>query len=143
MQVTRRGWDITSPLLKSDTQTRKLYYQAIRPVKVGAGKVYYQIQIVGKRLSYPIRKGVASNYFQVLHCLYGSMTTNFIMEFFEKVPGYANERYMGYGYTVQLRAIDLHPGKEQLVLTAPIRAYDILPNGDLLYAPGYKGSVWF
>lgn len=133
MQVTRRGWDITSPLLKSDTQTRKLYYQAIRPVKVGAGKVYYQIQIVERDLVTQLEKvlrATTSSFALPLR----EHDNKLYYGIFEKVPGYANERYMGYGYTVQLRAIDLQSGKEQLVLTAPIRAYDILPNGDLLYA---------
>ena len=54
--------------------------------------------------------------------------------------GYDNALTYGYGVYAQLREKDLRSGKDRLVLAGDLRAYELLPDGSVLYATAMKNS---
>ncbi len=59
-------------------------------------------------------------------------------------PGFANLAYGGYGFVAALRRLPLSGGPARLVLAAPLRTFEVLPGGTVLYSvdrPESFGSV--
>jgi hypothetical protein len=133
-QVTKHGWSVSDPfIVEGSDGTGKLYYKKTKQEKTGVNNVFYSTEIIERNLSTQEEQVIISTTSSFVLPL--KVTNNKLYYgVYEQKPGYANAWYQGYGGYALLREKDLASGKEQLVLSGEIRAYDLLPDGRILYA---------
>ena len=139
-RVTADGWYISNPVVtKGEGGERILYYKREKQVKAGPDRIYYRAEIVARNLSTQkerVAVTTTSSFNLPLkvrdHKLYYGVN--------EIKSGYDNALTYGYGVYAQLREKDLRSGKDRLVLAGDLRAYELLPDGSVLYATAMKNS---
>lgn len=139
-QVTFNGWSVSDPVVADGTAgERMLYYKREIPTKVGPDQNYFRAEIVARNLATQEEKVVVtttSTFNLPLkvrgHKLYYGVD--------ELKSGYDNALNYSYGVFAKLREKDLRSGKDRLVLAGDLRAYEVLPDGSILYATASKSS---
>ena len=133
-QITRAGWSMGDPVIVEGSDgVGKLYYKTTKPVKTGAGDDCYFIEIMERNLSTQEEKVIISTTSSFALPL-KVVANKLYYGIYEQKPGYANAWFQGYGGVAVLREKDLTSGKDRQILSGEIRAYDLMPDGRILYA---------
>ncbi|HHW13038.1 MAG TPA: hypothetical protein GXX33_08575 [Firmicutes bacterium] len=139
-RITNDGWYVATPVVAVGEQGERLiYYQREKQTKAGLGRSYYRAEIVARNLFTQEEKVVVAT------------TSSFTLPIkvrgaklyygvYELKAGYDNALSSGYGYYTELREKDLQSGKDRLVLAGDLRAYELLPDGTILYASALKNG---
>ncbi|HHT47812.1 MAG TPA: hypothetical protein GXZ98_00765 [Firmicutes bacterium] len=137
-RITTDGWYISNPVVAAGEQDEMLLcYIREKEIKTGPGRSYSSAEIVVRNLATQEEKvavATTSSFSLPLkvrgHKLYYGV--------YELKPGYDNALNSGYGAYAELREKDLRSGKDRLVLAGDLRAYELLPDGSVLYATALK-----
>ncbi len=133
--VTTKGWYTAHPTLAAGEEgERMLFYQRLIPVKTGTGSSFYRREIIARNLDTGVEKVVLSSTASLNLPIKIWNNDKLYYGVEEIKPGYDNVIDFSYGMISQIREKDLRTGKDRLVLAGEIRAYDLLPDGRILYA---------
>lgn len=133
-RVTTDGWYVSHPVVAMDGEGEtRLYYERTKTVKSGPDQIYSWAEIVTRHPSTGEEKVVVAttSSFNLSLKIRGQKLYYGVAE---TKAGYDNAYYSGYGYYAQLREKDLASGEDRLVLAGDLRAYELLPDGSILYA---------
>lgn len=139
-RVTFNGWSVANPVVADGAGgERMLYYKREIPTKTGPDRNYFRAEIVARNLATQEEKVVVTTTttFNLPikvreHKLYYGVD--------ELKSGYDNALNYSYGIFAKLREKDLRSGRDRLVLAGDLRAYEVLPDGSILYATALKSS---
>jgi len=128
-QVTPVFWEIENPLVHNG----KLYYQRSYALKTSVFDRQWHYELVEQDLdSNKTKKLVSSTSpFSGPLRIHGDKLYYLDLEI---ESGFANIWYRGYGFTTRLHQYDLRSGKEKVLLKEQVRAFDLLPGGEVIYA---------
>ncbi len=128
-QVTPIFWEIENPLVHNG----KLYYQRAYTLKTSVFDRQWHYELVEQDLDSNNTKKLVSSTspFSGPLRIHGDKLYYLDLEI---ESGFANIWYRGYGFTTRLHEYDLKKGKDNVLLKEQIRAFDLLPGGEVIYA---------
>lgn len=134
-QITHHGWDIKSPIISND----KLYYQRSYTVKTGALKTFSFNRIVERNLADNKEKTIVSttSFFTMPLRIHKNKLFYAVAEI---KLGYPNSYYYTYGFYSVIHEKNFSTGKCKTILADKIRAFDVLPDNDIIYSKDKKDS---
>ncbi|MQY77330.1 MAG: hypothetical protein GH155_06865 [Spirochaeta sp.] len=128
-QVTPVFWEIENPLVHNG----KLYYQRSYALKTSVFDRQWHYELVEQDLDSCKTKKLVSSTSPFSGPLRIHRDKLYYLDLGIET-GFANIWYRGYGFTTRLHQLDLKSGKEKVVLKEQIRAFDLLPGGEVIYA---------
>ena len=128
-QVTSVFWEIENPLVHNG----KLYYQRSYALKTSVFDQHWHYELVEQDLDgNKTRKLISSTSpFSGPLRIHGDRLYYLDLQI---ESGFANIWNRGYGFTTRLHQYDLKSGKKKVLLKEQIRAFDLLPGGEIIYA---------
>jgi len=128
-QATPFFWEIENPLVHNG----KLYYQRSYALKTSVFDRQWHYELVEQDLDGNKTKKLVSSTspFSGPLRIHGDKLYYLDLEI---ESGFANIWYRGYGFTTRLHQYDLKNGRKKVVLKEQIRAFDLLPGGEVIYA---------
>jgi len=128
-QVTPVFWEIENPLVHNG----KLYYQRSYALKTSLFDRQWHYELVEQDLDSDKTKKLVSSTSPFSGPLRIHRDKLYYLDL-EIETGFANIWYQGYGFTTRLHQYDLKNGREKVLLKEQIRAFDLLPGGEVIYA---------
>ena len=128
-QVTHHGWDIKDLLFCSG----KLYYTRSYPVKVDVFRELWFYEIVERDTQRGREKTLVSTtsaFTLPMRIADGKL----YYAVSEIKRGYPNTIYSTFGFNSAVHEKDLASGKDRLLFVDGVRAFDVLPDGDIIYS---------
>ncbi len=134
-RVTPIFWEIENPLVHKG----KLYYQRSYALKTSVFEQQWHYELVEQDLdsNKTIELVSSTSPFSGPLRIHGDKLYYLDLEL---ESGFANIWYRGYGFTTRLHQYDLKSGKEKVLLKEQIRAFDLLPGGEVIYARDRAGA---
>ena len=140
-RVTTDGWYVSNPVIaESDQGEQQLFYRRVKMNKTGPGRGFSRAEIIARDLLSQEEEGVVTttSSFNLPIKVRNQSKLYYGVE--EMKPGYTNALNLSYGVYAQIREKDLRSGRDRLVLAGDIRAYELLPDGSILYSTAVRND---